>query len=289
MPHYPHYASVHTLMPHSATPSQPITGHMPGVAVTSFPGTVSTSTTSTTRSSKRAEDTDEDYKDEGVPSSSSSSEDDDEESEEEIEEIPDDDETSTRKRSNKPKAASTKTKRRRTSAPSQSVAHGTESVGYSFPTSSDTTTTTRKGRPPKKGKDEGRGVGRPPGGAKASGGDLQASIPAIMFGFGDVESPLPETVDLIKSIAKEYIVGMTGLALSNTKKPKLRPEDIFFLIRHDKKKLDRARHLNTTRKSKRHELQQSKGDVLSLSRQMHKNLPQEFRLLDDDELEGSLP
>ncbi|PRP83344.1 transcription initiation factor TFIID subunit [Planoprotostelium fungivorum] len=63
----------------------------------------------------------------------------------------------------------------------------------------------------------------------------------IMFGFGDVKNPLPESVELVDEIVSEYIISMA----TELKKDKIQTEDILFHIRKDRKKFNRVKELLT--------------------------------------------
>ncbi|EGG15603.1 transcription initiation factor TFIID subunit [Cavenderia fasciculata] len=63
----------------------------------------------------------------------------------------------------------------------------------------------------------------------------------MMFGFGDVREPLPETVDLMEEIVFEYIQEMTLKAAQvSTKRGRFQTEDLVFLVRKDPKKYSRV-------------------------------------------------
>jgi len=62
-----------------------------------------------------------------------------------------------------------------------------------------------------------------------------------MFGFGDVNNPLPESVELMEDLVFEYIIEMTQKASEvASKRGKLQTEDLLFLVRKDKKKYTRV-------------------------------------------------
>ena len=65
-----------------------------------------------------------------------------------------------------------------------------------------------------------------------------------MFGFGDVENPLPESVELMEAIVLEYISEMTKSAAELSKNSnRMKKEDLLFTIRKDAKKYNRAKEL----------------------------------------------
>eukprot|EP01111_Echinosteliopsis_oligospora_P009458 TRINITY_DN2776_c0_g1_i1.p2 TRINITY_DN2776_c0_g1~~TRINITY_DN2776_c0_g1_i1.p2 ORF type:complete len:102 (-),score=29.65 TRINITY_DN2776_c0_g1_i1:79-384(-) len=66
----------------------------------------------------------------------------------------------------------------------------------------------------------------------------------MMYGFGDVMNPLPESVELVEDLVIEYISEMTRMAMEvGTKRGKLQTEDLVFLVRKDRKKYARVREL----------------------------------------------
>ncbi|EFA74643.1 transcription initiation factor TFIID subunit [Heterostelium album PN500] len=63
----------------------------------------------------------------------------------------------------------------------------------------------------------------------------------MMYGFGDVRDPLPDTVDLLEEIVFEYIQEMTLKAAQvSTKRGRFQTEDLVFLVRKDAKKYHRV-------------------------------------------------
>jgi len=63
----------------------------------------------------------------------------------------------------------------------------------------------------------------------------------MMYGFGDVVNPLPESVDLMEDLVVEYITEMTQKAMQiAAKRGKLKTEDLLFLVRKDGKKYTRV-------------------------------------------------
>jgi transcription initiation factor TFIID subunit 13 len=66
----------------------------------------------------------------------------------------------------------------------------------------------------------------------------------MMYGFGDVPNPAPESVDLLEELVIEFVTEMTQKAMQvSAKRGKLQMEDLIFLIRKDKKKYDRVAEL----------------------------------------------
>ncbi|EFC50533.1 predicted protein, partial [Naegleria gruberi] len=73
--------------------------------------------------------------------------------------------------------------------------------------------------------------------------ELAPHIRQMMYGFGDVRNPLPETVTLMEELVREYVHEIVSEALKISKKGRLNPEDLVFLIRHDSKKYLRVDEL----------------------------------------------
>lgn len=75
---------------------------------------------------------------------------------------------------------------------------------------------------------------------------LTCTVRQMMSGFGDQQAPRPESVRLMEEIVLEYITGLaaksTEIAQTNRRE---RPDvtDIKFIIRKDKRKLQRVRYL----------------------------------------------
>jgi len=66
----------------------------------------------------------------------------------------------------------------------------------------------------------------------------------MMYGFGDVKHPLPESVELMEDLVNEYVTEMTRKATEiSSKRGKLQTEDLVFLIRKDRKKYTRVKEL----------------------------------------------
>ena len=76
--------------------------------------------------------------------------------------------------------------------------------------------------------------------------DITGDLSKMMYGFGDVKNPLPETVDLMQSLVFEYINDMVTEALDlnvSTTNNKLKTENMIYLIRNDPKKYARVEEL----------------------------------------------
>lgn len=66
----------------------------------------------------------------------------------------------------------------------------------------------------------------------------------MMYGFGDTENPLKETVELMDDLVTEYINDMTCKAMRvSNRRGRLQTEDLVFLIRKDRKKFSRVAEL----------------------------------------------
>jgi len=75
---------------------------------------------------------------------------------------------------------------------------------------------------------------------------LSKELKQMLFGFGDVKNPLPETIDLVEDIVMEHITEMTLKATQvGAKRNKFQTEDLVFLIRKDRKKYARVKELLT--------------------------------------------
>jgi len=60
----------------------------------------------------------------------------------------------------------------------------------------------------------------------------------MMYGFGDVRDPLPESVELMEDMVMDFINDIVTKAMQiNKQRSRLTTEDIVFLIRKDKKKV----------------------------------------------------
>ncbi|KAM3173516.1 hypothetical protein ACTXT7_012358 [Hymenolepis weldensis] len=68
-------------------------------------------------------------------------------------------------------------------------------------------------------------------------------IRTMLYGFGDVENPLPETVALVEELATQYICDMTRRCMEIGKIGKITVEDIAYLVRKDDRKFSRAKEL----------------------------------------------
>ncbi|KAG8366244.1 hypothetical protein BUALT_Bualt17G0056300 [Buddleja alternifolia] len=79
---------------------------------------------------------------------------------------------------------------------------------------------------------------------KRKRGMFQKDLHHMMYGFGDDQNPLPETVALLEDIVVEYVSDMVHKAQDvASKRGKLLTEDFLFLIRKDLPKLNRCTEL----------------------------------------------
>ncbi|WCJ22296.1 Transcription initiation factor TFIID subunit 13 [Euphorbia peplus] len=79
---------------------------------------------------------------------------------------------------------------------------------------------------------------------KRKRGVFQKDLQHMMYGFGDDQNPLPETVALVEDIVVEYVTDMAHKAQEiGSKRGKLMVEDFLYLIRKDLPKLNRCTEL----------------------------------------------
>ena len=65
-----------------------------------------------------------------------------------------------------------------------------------------------------------------------------------MYGFGDAEEPLPETVNLVEELTIDYLSKFAAKAMeAANRRGRLQTEDLMYVIRHDEKKLARCQEL----------------------------------------------
>ncbi|XP_019162272.1 PREDICTED: transcription initiation factor TFIID subunit 13-like [Ipomoea nil] len=82
------------------------------------------------------------------------------------------------------------------------------------------------------------------GSFKRKRGMFQKDLQHMMYGFGDDQHPLPETVALVEDIVVEYVTDMVHKAQDfATKRGRRMTEDFLFLIRKDFPKLNRCTEL----------------------------------------------
>ncbi|KAI9202175.1 transcription factor TFIID complex subunit Taf13 [Polychytrium aggregatum] len=73
--------------------------------------------------------------------------------------------------------------------------------------------------------------------------DLAANtVKQMLYGFGDVINPAPDTVDLMDEMLQEFIVDLCLEAMKSSNN-KVLLNDFLFALRHDPKKYARAHEL----------------------------------------------
>ncbi|KAJ8907055.1 hypothetical protein NDN08_003538 [Rhodosorus marinus] len=68
----------------------------------------------------------------------------------------------------------------------------------------------------------------------------------MMYGFGDVHSPLPQSIDLMEDLVIQYICNLvqrSNEVASNRRRDRPVANDVKFVIRKDTKKLHRVQYL----------------------------------------------
>ncbi|KMT09938.1 hypothetical protein BVRB_5g121550 [Beta vulgaris subsp. vulgaris] len=79
---------------------------------------------------------------------------------------------------------------------------------------------------------------------KRKRGVFQKDLQHMMYGYGDDQNPLPESVALVEDIVVEYVTDLVYKAQDvASKRGKLLTEDFMFLIRKDLPKLNRCTEL----------------------------------------------
>ncbi|GAV56101.1 hypothetical protein ZYGR_0AZ02730 [Zygosaccharomyces rouxii] len=106
-------------------------------------------------------------------------------------------------------------------------------------------------------------------------------VSSLLYAYGDVAQPLPETVQCLDELVSGYLVDVCSSAFraaQNCQRNKLKLEDFRFAVRHDPIKLGRAEELIATNKLITEAKKQFNGsDSSSLKR---------FRDGEGNELEG---
>ena len=66
-----------------------------------------------------------------------------------------------------------------------------------------------------------------------------------MYGFGDVADPIPQSVDLMEDLVVDYVSNLAHkcMEVAQRRGGKMQTEDLLYLIRHDKKKVQRVEEL----------------------------------------------
>ena len=66
----------------------------------------------------------------------------------------------------------------------------------------------------------------------------------MMYGFGDVQEPDKETVDLVEDMTLDYLTNFAHRCMEvSARRGKLQTEDLLYLIRNDEKKVQRVNAL----------------------------------------------
>lgn len=79
---------------------------------------------------------------------------------------------------------------------------------------------------------------------KRKRGVFQKELQHMMYGYGDDQNPLPESVALVEDIVVEYVTDLAHKAQDvASKRGRLMIEDFLFIIRKDYPKLNRATEL----------------------------------------------
>ena len=79
----------------------------------------------------------------------------------------------------------------------------------------------------------------------ASQGMFARDLRLMMYGFGDCEAPLPETVALVESIVIDYVTDLVhrASALARKRGARVAKEDVMHILRRDPRKYGRALEL----------------------------------------------
>ncbi|KAJ1929464.1 hypothetical protein IWQ60_001145 [Tieghemiomyces parasiticus] len=73
---------------------------------------------------------------------------------------------------------------------------------------------------------------------------LPREISLMMYGFGDVRNPAPDTVGVMEDILVDYLTEMCFQTARGAQRPnKVTVQDFKFALRHDEKKLARVEEL----------------------------------------------
>eukprot|EP00230_Micromonas_polaris_P003493 CAMPEP_0119223520 /NCGR_PEP_ID=MMETSP1327-20130426/33201_1 /TAXON_ID=38833 /ORGANISM="Micromonas pusilla, Strain RCC2306" /LENGTH=266 /DNA_ID=CAMNT_0007221795 /DNA_START=863 /DNA_END=1665 /DNA_ORIENTATION=- len=70
------------------------------------------------------------------------------------------------------------------------------------------------------------------------------TVKHMMYGFGDVQEPDKETVDLVEDMTLDYVTNFAHRCMEvSARRGKLQTEDLLYLIRNDEKKVQRVNEL----------------------------------------------
>ncbi|KAK9822521.1 hypothetical protein WJX74_000677 [Apatococcus lobatus] len=81
---------------------------------------------------------------------------------------------------------------------------------------------------------------------KTTRGLFASDLCPMMYGHGDVEHPLQETVDVVEDVLVEYVVELARKAAGD--KPTITAQDMMWVLRKDRTKLDRGKELLAKKK-----------------------------------------
>lgn len=86
--------------------------------------------------------------------------------------------------------------------------------------------------------------GAPRGPRKVRGPLFARELKSMMYAFGDVEDPLPETVAMMESILVDYLTQICHEAgRVSGQRAKVKVDDFRFVLRNDSRKLGRVEEL----------------------------------------------
>ena len=72
---------------------------------------------------------------------------------------------------------------------------------------------------------------------------FQSELLSLLYSCGDVETPRLDTVQVLESIVLSYIASLMQVASMSSKGAKVTPDDIKWVLRRDKRKLNRVEEL----------------------------------------------
>lgn len=99
---------------------------------------------------------------------------------------------------------------------------------------------------------------------------FKPELKLLMYGFGDVENPDPDSMDLLEQYIIEYIQNVSILAYKRSKKRgfnEIKLKDLLFIIKDDKKKFFRV----PTLLSFYEEFKKTKKEALTNKKEKHLN------------------
>eukprot|EP01091_Cochliopodium_minus_P006997 TRINITY_DN16940_c0_g1_i2.p1 TRINITY_DN16940_c0_g1~~TRINITY_DN16940_c0_g1_i2.p1 ORF type:complete len:100 (-),score=33.55 TRINITY_DN16940_c0_g1_i2:134-433(-) len=72
---------------------------------------------------------------------------------------------------------------------------------------------------------------------------MQKDLQEMMYGFGDDKKPNKDSIALVEDFVNQFVTAMTKEASTVTTKPRIKTEDLLFVLRRDPKKYARAEEL----------------------------------------------